>query len=250
MRYNSAVMKNIFLRCAMPLLLFAVPVLSKAQANPQANVKEGQLQFASLGDFKLISGEAIRDCRIGYRTYGHLNAEKSNAVLFPTWASGTSEQLHGQTAPGKLADSSKYFVVLVDALANGVSSSPSNSTPQPRMTFPKITIRDMVNNQYLLLTEHLGIHHLKAVMGISMGGMQTFQWLVLYPDFMDKAVPIVGSPRLAPYDLVLWKMEIDAIKNDATWSNGDYKENPARLLFAEFWVLVGETPQRRNQELT
>ena len=118
------------------------------------------------------------------------------------------------------------------------------------MKFPKITIRDMVNSQYQLLTQHLGIHHLRTVMGISMGGMQTFQWLVSYPGFMDKAVPIVGSPRLAPYDLVLWKMEIDAIKSDATWNNGDYKENPARLLFAEFWVLMGETPQRRNHELT
>jgi homoserine O-acetyltransferase len=233
-------MKNTFLRCAILLFLLAVPLFAQ----------EGQLQFANLGDFKLTSGGVIRDCRVGYRTYGHLNAEKSNAVLFPTWASGTSEQLKGQTAPGKLADGSKYFVVLVDARANGVSSSPSNSPLQPRMKFPKITIRDMVNSQHRLLTQQLGIHHLKAVMGISMGGMQTFQWLVSYPDFMDKAVPIVGSPRLAPYDLVLWKMEIDAIKSDSTWNNGEYKENPARLLLAEFWALMGETPQRRNQEMT
>src|ERR1035438_3489551 len=146
-----------------------------------------------------------------------------------------------QIAPGKLADSSKYFVVLVDALANGVSSSPSNSQSQPRMKFPKITIRDMVNSQYQLLTQQLGIHHLKAVMGASMGGMQTFQWIVSYPDFMDKAVPIVGSPRLAPYDLVLWKAETDAIESDASWNNGEYKENPARLLLAEFGALVGKT---------
>jgi len=212
--------------------------------------QDGQLQFANLGDFKLVSGGVIRECRLGYRTYGRLNAERSNAVLFPTWASGTSEQLRVQTAPGKLADSSKYFVVLVDALANGVSSSPSNSQSQPRMTFPKITIRDMVNSEYQLLAQHLGIHHLKAVMGISMGGMQAFQWIVSYPDFMDKAVPIVGSPRLAAYDLVLWKAEIDAIEHDAGWNNGDYKENPARLLLTEFWMLMGETPQRRNQELT
>ena len=232
-------MKNTFRCSAILLFLLAIPLFAE----------DGQQQFASLGDFKLTSGEVIRDCRIGYRTYGHLNAEKSNAILFPTWASGTSEQLKPQAGPGKLADSSKYFVLLVDALANGVSSSPSNSPLQPRMKFPKITMRDMVNSQHQLLTQ-LGIHHLKAVMGISMGGMQTFQWLVSYPGFMDKAVPMVGSPRLAPYDLVLWKMEIDAIKHDSTWNNGDYKENPATLLFAEFWELMGETPQRRNQEMT
>jgi homoserine O-acetyltransferase len=244
-------MRNAFLRSSILYFVFilVLPFGVQAQGHASTQVKDGELQFANLGAFKLVNGQIIRDCRIGYRTFGHLNPEKSNAILFPTWASGVSEQLMGQAAPGKLADPTKNFVILVDALANGVSSSPSNSPLQPRMQFPMITMRDMVNSQHELLGQ-LGIHHLKAVMGISMGGMQTFQWLVSYPDFMDKAIPIVGSPRLAPYDLVLWKMEIDAIKSDATWNNGDYKENPAKRLFAEFWVLMGETPQRRNEELT
>jgi homoserine O-acetyltransferase len=244
-------MKKALLRSTIQLFVFilVVPFVLLAQGRDSAQAKDGELQFANLGAFKLANGQIILDCRIGYRTFGHLNPEKSNAILFPTWASGVSEQLMGQAAPGKLADPTKYFVILVDALANGVSSSPSNSLLQPRMQFPMITLRDMVNSQHELLSQ-LGIHHLKAVMGISMGGMQTFQWLVSYPDFMDKAIPIVGSPRLAPYDLVLWQMEIDAIKSDATWNKGDYKENPAKRLFAEFWVLMGETPQRRNQELT
>ena len=211
---------------------------------------DGLLKFASLGDFKLVSGESIRDCRIGYRAFGHLNAAKSNVILFTTWATGTTEMLRGQVGAGKIADSSKYFIVMIDALANGVSSSPSNSRLQPRMQFPKITMRDMVNTQYEVLTKELGIHHVKAVVGISMGGMQTFQWIVSHPDFMDKAVPIVGSPRLAPYDLVLWKSEIDAIKKDPEWKNGDYTENPAGLQLAEFGALVGKTPQRFNQETT
>ena len=220
------------------LLLLAIPAIAQ----------DGHLQFASLGDFKLVSGEVIRDCRIGYRTYGHLNPEKSNVILFPTWATGTTEQLAGQTAPGGLADSSKYFVVMLDALANGVSSSPSNSHAQPRMKFPRITVRDMVNTQHQLLTQTLGIAHVRAVMGVSMGGMQTFQWLVSYPSFMDKAVPIVGSPRLAAYDLVLWKSEIDAIKKDPAWKKGNYAHNPAGLQLAELGALVGKTPQRFNQE--
>jgi homoserine O-acetyltransferase len=207
-------------------------------------------QFANLGDVKLQSGEVLRDCRIGYRTYGRLNADKSNAILFPTWAGGTTEELQGGIVKDKFADPDKYFVITVDALSNGVSSSPSNSHVQPRMDFPRITIRDMVETQHELLNRVLGIHHLKAVMGISMGGMQTFQWMVAHPDFMDKAIPIVGSPRLASFDLVLWQVQIDAITHDATWNNGNYAKNPARAEEAEFGDLFLSTPEHFNNETT
>src|SRR5258708_627115 len=193
-----------------------------------------ELHFAELGDFKLESGEAIRDCRIGYRTFGKLSDDKSNAVLFTTWASGTTEQLVSNIGPGKLVDDTKFYVIAVDALSNGVSSSPSNSKLQPRMSFPKYTLRDVVNTQHELLVNVFHLNHLKAVMGISMGGMQTFQWMVSYPDFMDKAIPIVGSPQLAPYDLLHWQTQIDAIFKDPDWKAGDYTENPARVAGAEF----------------
>ena len=91
-------------------------------------------QFANLGDFKLDSGEIIRACRIGYRIFGNLNADKSNAIILPTWASGTTEQLKSSVGPGSMLGE-KYFVIAVDALGNGVSSSPSNSKAQPRMKF-------------------------------------------------------------------------------------------------------------------
>jgi homoserine O-acetyltransferase len=225
------------LRCSL-LLLF---LTSGASAQ--------DLHFAELGDFKLESGETIRDCRIGYRTFGHLNSEKSNAILFTTWASGTTEQLKSNIGRGRLVDDEKYYVIAIDALSNGVSSSPSNSKMQPRMSFPKFTIRDMVNTEHEVLTKTLGLNHLKAVMGVSMGGMQTFQWMVAYPDFMDKAVPIVGSPRLAPYDLLLWQAQVDAIMNDRAWNNGDYTQNPARAAEAEFSALLLTTPENYNKHM-
>ena len=213
-----------------------------------ASAAAQQLEFASLGDFKLDNGDTLRDCRIGYRTFGSLNAERSNAVLIPTWAGGTTEQLVSSVAPQGLVDPSKYYVILVDALSNGVSSSPSNSKLQPRMHFPTITIRDMVNTQHALLTQHLHISHVRAVMGISMGGMQTFQWMVGYPDFMDLAIPIVGSPRLAPYDLLLWQLEVDSIESDSGWIHGDYTENPSRAVQFEIGGLVLSSPERYNSE--
>jgi len=208
------------------------------------------LQFADLGDFKLESGEVIRDCRIGYRTFGTLNGNKSNAILFPTWALGTTEQLIPSFGPGKLVDSTKYYVIAVDALANGVSSSPSNSKLQPRMSFPKVTIRDMVNTQHELLTKVLHLNHVKAVMGTSMGGMQTFQWMVSYPEFMDKAIPIVGSPRASAYDIVFWRVQLRAITTDPDWNSGNYTNNPGRVAEAEFLALILTTPDEYNRHMT
>jgi homoserine O-acetyltransferase len=207
-------------------------------------------KFADLGDFKLESGEVIRGCRIGYRTFGTLNNDRSNAVLVPTWASGTTEQLASNFGPGRLVDTSKFYVVAADALGNGVSSSPSNSAAQPRMKYPRVTIRDMVGTQHELLTKVLGLTHLRAVLGISMGGMQTFQWLVSYPEFMDRAVPIVGSTRLAPYDLLLWQAQIDAIMNDPGWRGGEYTANPARAAEYEFGALLLTTPDEFNRRMT
>jgi homoserine O-acetyltransferase len=215
-----------------------------------ASLNAQEQQSANLGDFKLESGEVLRDCRIGYRTFGQLNADKSNAILFPTWAGGTTEQLAGNVGAGRLADSTKYYVILVDALSNGVSSSPSNSQSQPHMKFPKITFHDMAATRHELLTKFLHVDHLKAVMGISMGGIQTFQWIVQYPDFMDKAIPIVGSPRVAPYDLLHWNAQIDAVESDPRWHGGDYTKNPAREAEYEFGAILLSTPEHFNQTHT
>lgn len=180
---------------------------------------QSELQLVNIGDFKTSNGDIIKDCIIGYRTMGELNAERSNVVLWPTWFTGTSEQIINYGFTNSLIDTSGLFIILVDALTNGVSSSPSNT-----QDFPIISIRDMVNSQYLLLVNHLNIKHVFAVMGISMGGMQTFEWVVAYPDFMNKAIPSVGNPKQSSYDKLVWQTMADLMTE--AW------QDPQRLDFA------------------
>jgi homoserine O-acetyltransferase/O-succinyltransferase len=165
-------------------------------------------QFYELKALKLVSGKTVSSCRVGYRTFGTLNEAKSNAVVFPTWFSGKSAELEQFFGAGKLVDTRSYFGVAIDALGNGVSCSPSNVSGG----LPQIAIADMVQAEYRVLTEGLGLKVVHAVVGISMGGMQTFEWIARYPDFMKKAVPIIGSPKLTTADLLLWQAELSAIE--------------------------------------
>jgi len=182
-------------------------------------------QFASIGNFKLENGSTIYDCRLGYRTFGKMNENKSNVIIFPTWFTGTTERLEG-AVPDKLIDTTQYYLILIDALGDGISSSPSNSKRQPRLSFPKFSIRDMVESEYILMTKHFSLQHVFAIGGISMGGMQSFQWSVSHPNFADKIIPIVGSPQLDAADLLLWNGEMHAIQRDTAFHNGNYKGLP------------------------
>lgn len=186
-------------------LLFVALSTGIVQAQPA-------LQTADLGTCTLENGGTIQDCTIGYRTAGTLNADRSNALLFPTWFSGTTDDLTGQMGPNGLVDTSRYHVIFVDALGNGVSASPSTGSAQADSTFPVFTVQDMVHTQHRLLTERLNIDSLHAVMGISMGGMQTFAWMTQHPEFMNKAVAIAGTPRLTPQDRLLWQAELRAFR--------------------------------------
>ncbi|MGI9295031.1 MAG: alpha/beta fold hydrolase [Pseudomonadales bacterium] len=169
-------------------------------------VENADPEYFELGDFDLGSGETIRDCQLAYRTIGTLNHDSSNVVLFPTWFTGHSADIveSGEVGPERMVDSNNFFVVVVDALGNGVSCSPSNSKSQAGAAFPAITIQDMVHSQYLLLTKQFGFSKIKAVVGTSMGGMQAFQWAVDYPHYMEMAIPIESTPIQTSFDLLNW----------------------------------------------
>lgn len=216
---------------------------------PQAPDPEPPL-LGKIGDLPLESGEVIKDCQVEYRVIGAANADKSNVVVWATWFSGITKDLVPLVGPGRFVDSTRYQVVLVGALANGVSSSPSNSLQQPRARFPTIAVRDMVESQHRLLTGVLGLTHVHAVMGISMGGMQTFQWGVTYPEFMDRLIPIVGSPRLAPYDLLLWQANVDAIEQSPEFAGGNYRSQPVLSVVQQLADLHLTSADNYNQGVT
>jgi len=111
-------------------------------------------------------------------------------------------------------------------------------------------MRDLVNTQYELLTQKLGITRVKAIVGASMGGMQAFQWSVSYPNFAQKIVSIVGSTQLAPYDLLHWQTQLDAITNDSRWKNGNYTKMPALAAEYEFGAILLTTPENYNSKMT
>lgn len=209
-------------------------------------IADGDQRIADLGTCTLDDGETIQDCKIGYRTYGKLDAARSNAVLFATWFTGTTKPL-ATSVPGNYVDTKRQFLILVDALGDGVSSSPSNSAKQPRLKFPRFTIHDMVESQRRLLAS-LGITRLHAVMGISMGGMQAFEWAVSHPEMVDRMVSIVGSPQLTSQDLLLWNAELHALESDVAYENGDYEGRPQLKAVSDIHAMMLHTPGHRAAE--
>ena len=231
-------------------LILAVLGLGGLCALAQAG--DWKLQIAELGQCKLENGQSIEDCRVGYRTFGHLNAAGDNAVLMPTWLYGTSGDLVSLfgdgSAPQHLVDTGRFFGIAIDAFGNGVSSSPSNSARQHGTAFPAFTLRDGIHAQYRVMTEVLHLKHLHAVLGLSMGGEQTFDWAVMYPGFFDLAVPILGTPRMTSYDLQVKQIMVESIVGDPAYADGKYTQEPALKLANLFGNLVVTTPEWRNRE--
>jgi homoserine O-acetyltransferase len=219
-------------------LLLSLPAMAHTPQQPPH-------QSYSEGDLKLESGEVIKDFSISYVTHGTLNEKKSNAILMVTAISGNHHRLDFLIGPGKALDTDRYFIVCTDAIANGLSTSPSNSKAQPRMQFPKFTIRDMVQSQYRLMKEKLGIDHVAAVVGPSMGGMQVLQWGVSHPDYMDALVAMVPLARTPAWTVAVLEASRKAIMTDADWKDGTYEAPPEkgiRLWRDILTLLAARTP--------
>jgi len=217
-------------------------LVTTAAASPAATQR-----FADVGPIDLAGG-TLQHCRIGYRTFGTMKPDGSNTVVVPTWLTGRTQDLEGLFGREKLVDPSTYFVVAIDAIGDGVSCSPSQEPRRSRLAFPRFTIDDMVESQYRVVTRTLGLRHIRAVIGISMGGMQAFDWAAKHADFLDRAVSIVGTPQPDSQDLLTWTAEQRAIDGSAQWRSGSYDGSPPFPALAIVHTLALSTPSQRSAQ--
>lgn len=218
----------------------------------------GEYQLISIGELQLEEGGSIPDCHLAVTTWGELNADKDNAILITTWFSGTHQIWRDvYVGPEHALDPSRYFIVAVNQIGNGLSTSPHNAdgvnTAISRSQFPNVRIGDDVRAQERLLREHFGIEQLALVVGGSMGAQQTYEWAVRFPDRVQRAAPIAGTAQNTPHDFLFTQVLMDAIWSDPGWHGGEYKshaEVEAGLArHARIWAVMGLSTEFWKQEL-
>jgi homoserine O-acetyltransferase len=194
----------------------------------------------NLGDVTLQSGATLPNATLAYRTYGALNAGRDNVVVLPTFYGGDHVDNEIMMAPGRAIDPARYFVIVPNMFGNGRSSSPSN-TPAPlaRAAFPHVTLYDNVVCQHRLLTERLGITHVRLVAGFSMGAQQAFHWGALFPDMVQAIAPICGSAKTSPHNIVFLEGVKAALTADGAFADGWYGAPPEKGLEAFGRVYAG-----------
>ncbi len=193
-----------------------------------------------LGDFTLQEGATLREAKLAYKTYGTLNADKSNAIVYPTWYSGRHWENEWAIGEGMALDPAEYFVIVPNMLGNGLSSSPSNfPPPYDKARFPNVTVYDNVEAQHKLVTERFGIESLALVTGWSMGAGQTYQWAMSHPEMVPKIAPFCGSARTSEHNKVFLEGVKAALTADGAWNGGWYEEQPTRGLRAVARVYAG-----------
>jgi homoserine O-acetyltransferase len=218
--------------CGVVYLLIAVSGLAAESLSP----KEGDW---IVPDFRFHNGQVLPELKLHYTTLGAPSGEPV-LILHGTGGSGKN-MLSGDFAgelfgPGQPLDASHYFIILPDAIGTGKSSKPSDGL---RTRFPQYNYDDMVRAQYRLITEHLGVQHLRLVLGQSMGGMHTWLWGVTYPDFMDALVPMASMPvEVAGRNWMARRMLIDLIRNDPEWNGGNYTKQPRSLQLAQVYFSI------------
>lgn len=244
-------------------LLRAVSMLFVAFAAPivlAADYPAPQQGNFVVKDYQFKSGERLAEVKLHYYTLGtprkDASGEVRNAVLILHGTGGSGRQFLTPTfagvlfGPGQLLDATKYFILLPDNVGHGESSKPSDGL---HMRFPHYEYDDMIDLQYRLLTQGLGVNHLRLVMGTSMGGMHTWLWAEQHSDFMDAAMPLASQPiQIAGRNRMMRRMILDAIRTSPDWNNGEYKQQPHGLNDAlGILLIMGSSPlQMQKQEPT
>jgi homoserine O-acetyltransferase/O-succinyltransferase len=186
-----------------------------------------------LGDVRLQSGAVLRNAELAYATYGTLNPAADNAVLLPTFYTGTHIRNEALFGPGRAIDPAHHFVASINLFGNGYSSSPSNSDPlQAGPRFPNITLFDNVACQHRLLTAGLGVRKIALVLGWSVAAMQAYQWAAQYPDMVDAILPYCGAARCSALNYAFLDGPKAALQADAAWNDGNYVQPPEKGLRA------------------
>src|SRR5256712_9070907 len=244
-------MKSLIQICAAALLLAAARTIISADYPPPT---EGDY---TIRDFKFASGETLPELKIHYRTLGKIDKDAqgktTNAVLIMHGTTGSGAQFIRPEFAGELfrkdqpLDATKFFVVLPDGVGHGKSSKPSDAL---HAKFPRYGYVDMVEAQYRLLADGLGVNHARLVMGTSMGGMHSWLWGESHPDFMDALMPLASLPTQISGRNRAWRrMIIDAIRNDPAWGGGEYRTQPPSLrTAAEILWFMSSNPVLRQTE--
>jgi homoserine O-acetyltransferase/O-succinyltransferase len=237
------------------LLLFLAAANGRAADYPAPT--EGDY---TIHDFKFASGENLPELRIHYRTLGKIDKDDRgkvrNAVLIMHGTTGSGAQFIRPEFAGELfgkdqpLDATKFFIVLPDGIGHGKSSKPSDGL---HAKFPRYGYIDMVEAQYRLLTDGLGVNHARLVMGTSMGGMHTWLWGEAHPEFMDALMPLASLPTQISGRNRAWRrMIIDAIRNDPAWNGGEYPaaagQPPSLRTAAEMLWFMSNNPLLRQRE--
>jgi homoserine O-acetyltransferase/O-succinyltransferase len=246
---------NPIFRVLIILLSILVARLASAADYPAPTESDFKIH-----DFKFASGETLPELRLHYRTLGKQEKDAqggtTNAILIMHGTTGSGAQFIRPEFAGELfgkdqpLDATKFFIVLPDGIGHGKSSKPSDGM---HAKFPRYGYLDMVEAQYRLLSEGLGVDHARLVMGTSMGGMHTWFWGELHPDFMDALVPLASLPiQISGRNRAWRRMVIDAIRNDPAWSDGDYKTQPPSLRTAGemLWFMSSNPVLRQNDAPT
>ena len=247
-------------RRTLQVILVLIATLLAMNTSLAANYPTPQEGDFIVRDFQFKSGEVLPELNLHYTTIGTPLRDQAgivrNAVLLLHGTTGSrqfflrpqfSDVLFG---PGQPLDATRYFIILPDSIGHGKSSKPSDSL---RARFPHYNFEDMVVAQYRLVTEKLGVNHLRLVMGVSMGGSHTWLWGTKYADFTDAIVPLGALPvEIAGQNRMWRRLVIDAVRNDPAWKNGEYTSPPPGLVPAlqVFFFMIRSRQQLQTQAPT